>query len=315
MFTFPSGPTFEMTMFGTVWPGTAFRFEASGWGEPVGQTVRNVPPVGPAIVTLSATAVTSPAGISPRPAIWTVNVWPPYAGARPKDWVVVRIDDNNMHQFATESVPHGTIFEFPGGQRVWRTPENTIKTDAPLGAPTGRQGWEGGKPPQLRTDKHGESNQGVPVIESTGVEHQRAHPRGQGTGFELYNHIPLAPTYVNQQLQARGVELYLSELRKARPDLDLRLSTTHKNIPDTTRQEFIQYNLSVVGSDGVRRDLFGVRIWTDYTNKAKPAHTQVTTMPKTAADMDLVTNTVDMGVALGDMEKAIRDARKRKAGK
>ncbi|MBI5259417.1 MAG: DUF4157 domain-containing protein [Burkholderiales bacterium] len=239
----------------------------------------------------------------------------PYADARPKDWVVVRIDDSNLNQFATEPVPHGTIFEFPGGQRVWRTAENTIKTDAPLGAPTGRQGWEGGKLPQLRTDKQGQSNQGVPVIEATGVEHQRAHPRGQGTGFELYNHIPLAPTYVNQQLQARGIELYLSQLRKARPDLDLRLSTTHKNIPDTLRQEFIEYNLSVVGSDGLRRDLFGVRIWTDYGNKAKPARTQVTAMPKTAADMDLITNTVDMGAALADMEQAIRNARGRKRGK
>jgi len=155
----------------------------------------------------------------------------------------------------------------------------------------------------------------VPVLESTGVPHERAHPRGQGTGFELYNHIPLAPTYVNQQLQARGIELYLSQLYKARGDLDLRLSTTHGNIPGTTRQDFIEYNLSVVGADGQRRELFGVRITTDYANKAKPARTQVTAMPKTAADMDLLTSTVDMGAALADMEKAIRDARKRKGGK
>lgn len=239
----------------------------------------------------------------------------PYAGRRPKDWVLVKIDDNNLHQFATEAVPHGAIFEFPNGQRVWRTPDNEIKTDAPLGVPIGRQGWEGGKLPQLRTDKHGVSNEGVPVLDSTGVDHQRAHPRGQGTGFELYNHIPLAPTYVNQQLQARGIELYLSQFHKARPDLDLRLSTVHKNIPDTTRQEFIDYHVSVMGADGMRRELFGVRIRTDYSNAAKPARLEVLNMPRTAADMDLLTNTVDMGQALSDMESKIRDARKRKAGK
>lgn len=236
----------------------------------------------------------------------------PYKGRTPKDWVLVKIDDNNLHEFGTESIPHGTIFEFPGGRRVWRTPENTIGTDAPLGAPIGRQGWEAGKHPQYRVDKHGDPNDGVDVMKSTGVDHERAHPRGQGTGFELYNHIPLAPTYVNQTLQARGIELYLSELRKARPDLDLRLVTEHRNISGTTRQDFIDYRLSVV-ENGQRRELFGVRITTDYANKAKPARTQVLRMPDTAADMDLVTNTVDMGAALDSMENAIREARKRKA--
>ncbi|BDI05919.1 eCIS core domain-containing protein [Sphaerotilus microaerophilus] len=236
----------------------------------------------------------------------------PFKGRRPTDWVLVKINDDNLVDFGTEAIPHGTIFEFPGGRRAWRTPHNTIATDAPLGAPIGRQGWEAGTPSQLRINKHGVSNEGVDVMKSTGVDHERAHARGQGTGFELYNHILLAPTYVNQTLQARGIELYLSELKKARPTLDLRLSTEHRSFEGTTMQQFIDYRLSVV-ENGERRELFAVRIETDYSNKAKPARTLVLQMPKTVADFDLVTNTVDMGAALDSMETAIREARTRKA--
>ncbi|MEF7614179.1 DUF4157 domain-containing protein [Aquincola sp. MAHUQ-54] len=235
----------------------------------------------------------------------------PLKNYRPKDWVLVKIDDNNLHEFFTEAIPHGTIFEFPGGQRTWRTPEGTIRSDAPLGAPIGRRGWEAGKPPQLRVDAEGISNEGVPVRETTGVDHQRAHTRGQGTGFELYNHIPLAPTYVNQQLQARGIELYFSQLTKARPDLDLRLVTEHQTFSGTTRQHWIDYQLAIVDATG-RRNLFKVRIWTDYHNPAKPARTQVLEMPRSAADADLVMNTVDMKTALAEMEAAIRNARARR---
>jgi len=221
--------------------------------------------------------------------------------APPKDWVLVKINDDNLVDFYTEPVPHGTIFEFPDGSRVWRTPQNTIATEGAVRAPIGRRGFERGNFPQLRGD-----NEGVPVIEATGVEHQRAHPRGQGTGFELYNHIPLAPTYVNQQLQARGIELYIDELRKLHPDVDFRLSTEHTTFTGTNRQAWIDYHLSIVDANG-RRQLFSLRIGTDYSNQQKPAQTEIRGLTTNQADLALL-HSVDMTAAVAALEARIQRA-------
>lgn len=56
-----------LTRFGTVWPGTTLRFDASGMPTPAGHTVTWLVAVGPTAVTLSTTADTPVAGTPPRP--------------------------------------------------------------------------------------------------------------------------------------------------------------------------------------------------------------------------------------------------------
>ena len=75
----PPTPMPTTTMFGTTWPGTKFRFELAGSGEPVGNTVRNPPAVGATAVTLRATA-TAVAGIADRPVIGTLRTSPAPSG-------------------------------------------------------------------------------------------------------------------------------------------------------------------------------------------------------------------------------------------
>jgi len=229
--------------------------------------------------------------------------------AHPGNWVVVRITDENLIHFIDEPVAHGVIFEFPDGSRVWRTPENTIATEGALRGSIGRRGFEQTTPPQLREDESG-SNLGVPLLEKTGVDHQRAHPRGQGTGFELFNHIPFAPTYVNQQLQARGIELFLSKLHKQFPNMDFRLSTVDKVIPNTRRMAWIDYHLDVVTPSG-RRSLMNIRIGVDYTNKLKPAEVEMRQLTTNEADLALF-DSINMPEALAELQNAIKSAKARR---
>jgi hypothetical protein len=233
----------------------------------------------------------------------------PYVKPHPGRWVVVRINDDNLVQFITEPVAHGVIFEFPDGSRVWRTPQNTIATEGALRGSIGRRGFEQTMLPQLRTTD-GESNLGFPVVESTGVEHQRAHPRGQGTGFELMNHIPLAPTYVNQELQARGIELFLRELRRLHPNVDFRLATEHAVFPGTLRQSKIDYHILVVSAKRTR-PIASVRIGTDYSDVLKPAEVEMRFLTKNEEDLALL-DEVNMPEALQTMEDRIRAARQQR---
>lgn len=235
-----------------------------------------------------------------------------YEKKPPKDWVVVRINDDNLVHFYTEPVPHGTIFEFPDGSRVWRTASNTIATEGAVRAPIGRRGFEQSKPAQL--DPTG-ANEGVPVMQTTGVEHQRAHPRGQGTGFELFNHIPLAPTYVNQQLQARGIEMYIDQLRQlysgahpGKPALDFRLLTEHTVFPGTSRQAWIDYHLIVVRPGKQPSRLFTLRIGTDYSKPRAPANYEWRNPPRNADDLALL-DAPEMDAARAELERRIREAR------
>lgn len=235
-----------------------------------------------------------------------------YEKKPPKDWVVVRISDDNLVHFYTEPVPHGTIFEFPDGSRVWRTASNTIATEGAVRAPIGRRGFEQSKPAQL--DPTG-ANEGVPVVQTTGVEHQRAHPRGQGTGFELFNHIPLAPTYVNQQLQARGIEMYIDQLRQlysgahpGRPALDFRLLTEHTVFPGTSRQAWIDYHLLVVRPGKQPSRLFTLRIGTDYSKPRAPANYEWRNPPRNPEDLALL-DAPEMDAARAELERRIREAR------
>jgi Bacterial toxin 4 len=230
-----------------------------------------------------------------------------YVKPHPGNWVLVRINDDNLVQFITEPVAHGVIFEFPDGSRVWRTPQNTIATEGALRGSIGRRGFEQTMHPQLRTDVEGRSNEGIPAGEATGVEHERAHPRGQGTGFELMNHIPLAPTYVNQELQARGIELFMRELKRIHPGVDFRLSTEHSVFPGTLRQARIDYHIDVVTPNG-RRPLTVIRIGTDYSDPLRPAEVEMRWLTKNEADLALM-DEVDMPAALQALEERIEAAR------
>ncbi len=75
--TLPSTPTLAMTRFGIDSPGTKFRFDANGRGDPAGYTVTNPGAVGPVTVTFNTTAPTPPAGTPPRPATVRSTAAPP----------------------------------------------------------------------------------------------------------------------------------------------------------------------------------------------------------------------------------------------
>lgn len=234
---------------------------------------------------------------------------------RPDGWVLVKINDDNLVHFYSEPVRPGVIFEFPDGSRVWRNERNNVVTEGLVRAPIGRRGFEASTHPQLGTSRSGVSNEGVPVLESTGVPHQRAHPRGQGTGFELFNHIPLAPTYVNQQLQARGIELFISELNRVHATGGRRflLLTEHSLIPSTRRQAWIDYHLLVTGPGGTR-PMLKLRIGTDYSDAAAPAKTEIRWLTTNADDLKLL-DAVDMDAARAELRAAIQRARQRRAGR
>jgi hypothetical protein len=176
------------------------------------------------------------------------------------------------------------------------------------GRRVGRRGFEAEYHTELKTVK-GESNEGVPLKSITGVEHQRAHVRGQITGFE-FSEIPYAPTYVNQQLQAQGIELFTSSLRKTHPDKEFMLRTEHALIPDTRRQAWIDYHVAVV-EKGKQRDLVTVRIGTDYENAARPANYEIRAISNREADQALLL-TVDMPAARKELEDIIKKARERR---
>src|SRR5450631_581227 len=79
--TTPPVPTGAMTMFGTVWPGTKFRFEATGSALPSPYTVTNPVPAGWVTVTFNATDETPEAGTPPAPVTCRCTV--PRAGTAP----------------------------------------------------------------------------------------------------------------------------------------------------------------------------------------------------------------------------------------
>src|SRR5438477_150146 len=70
--TAPPVPTGTMTRFGMVWPAwSTFRFDTTGWPDPVGHAVTNPGWVVSVAVRFSATATAPAVGMPPRPATWT----------------------------------------------------------------------------------------------------------------------------------------------------------------------------------------------------------------------------------------------------
>src|ERR1700677_2252945 len=70
----PEELTGSVTRFATVAPAVQFRFDASGWAWPVGQTVRKPAPVVSVTVTLATTAETPAEGTPPSPVTCRVRV-------------------------------------------------------------------------------------------------------------------------------------------------------------------------------------------------------------------------------------------------
>src|SRR5262245_58879067 len=83
--TWPPVPILARTALGTTWPATKLRFEASGCGEPHGNTVRKPPDEGDTAVTFNI-AAPAPIGTPPRPSTVSCRVDP--AGRRPSPCAV-----------------------------------------------------------------------------------------------------------------------------------------------------------------------------------------------------------------------------------
>ena len=243
------------------------------------------------------------ATVETRAALDKVRPPTQFRAPAPNDWVVVRINDKNLVEFIDEPIRPGVIYEYPDGSRAWRTPRNTIVTEGRVRAPIGRRGFEQGLPPAT-------AEGGGVDVSATGVEHQRSHPAGQITGFEITGHIPYAPTYVNQQLQAQGIEMYIKELNAAHPNLDLNVMTEHAKIPDTLRQDWIEYTVTAGGA-GSRRTLLKARITTNYANPSRPANVDIEVRTSNPDDINRLLD-VDMSAARADLIERIRAAARRR---
>ena len=71
--TLPPAPNFTVTRFGITCPAPKFRFDAFGFGVPVGNTVKNDPSVASVTVTFITTAVAAAGTFDPPPKPVTCN--------------------------------------------------------------------------------------------------------------------------------------------------------------------------------------------------------------------------------------------------
>ena len=228
-------------------------------------------------------------------------------GELEKGWILVRVDDDNFHQFSTEPLQRGEIRVYPDGNRHWRNHDGTISTENAVRLGVGRKGHELRTPPQERIGADGESNLGVPI---EGGVFQRAHPAGgAGLGFDVPNHILFAAEEINQILQNKGIELFIRTLKKNHPDLDLRLESKYAAVKDTRRQAWIEYTLHIV-QNGEKRKLFGLRITANKYRKYK-ADLAITFATRNEADLKMLT-AVDMKEAIKQLDAKVFEAMKRR---
>jgi hypothetical protein len=98
--------------------------------------------------------------------------------------------------------------------------------------------------------------------------HQRAHPLGQGTGFESPYGIAYAPEAVNQRLQNDGIEELLRGLRdELPPDVTLHVITETQYRWGSRRLQDITYRVDV-SYGAARRRLFEFAIEVEGTADA-----------------------------------------------
>jgi hypothetical protein len=160
-------------------------------------------------------------------------------------------DAPNYWERRTAQVPDPpVVLEFPDGSRVWReTPHGPVRHEATIGSSLGRADLERA---MYSMTQHGR----LPA----GIDWERAHALGQGTGFESPYHILYAPEYVNQELQNRGIEAYMRTLAEgARPGEQFRVRTRTQPHLGTERLAFIEYQVVLVG-DGAVTEIATYRI-------------------------------------------------------
>jgi hypothetical protein len=170
------------------------------------------------------------------------------ASAAPLDWPIYRIDP----RAPPDIVPPGVVLEFPTGERVWRSAgaEGGIVIESRLGSATSRQNFEAAY--------FSRSEMELPDYVRSDLE--RAHSQGQGTGFESPYAIPYAPREVNQVLQNTGIEMFLREMEKARPDgVTYHLVTSTSVHPGSRRLKGITYRIDISHA-GQRRPGFTIGI-------------------------------------------------------
>lgn len=130
-------------------------------------------------------------------------------------------------------------------QRTFRDALGGITIQSRLGPATIRVGFER----RLR-----------PGVEVGLLGWERAHSQGSGTGVESPDGILYAPSEVNQAYQRLGIERFLRELIKRKPDeVELWLTTVTHAHAGTSRLKEIMYRVDAV-RHGRSRHLFEASI-------------------------------------------------------
>jgi hypothetical protein len=187
----------------------------------------------------------SPGDASLRPPV-RVSSEPPITFRRQRFDDISRLPRNADGSIAP--IPEGVVYEFPGGNRVWREGE-IYRHDTALGPSTGRR--------QTELEMPSASEHGRPEV--AGME--RAHTLGQGTGFESPFAIFYAPREVNQIIQNNGVEELLRGLNSsALPGETFHVSTLTKPHLGTQRLAEIRYRVEVKRGGGSPEFLFEYQI-------------------------------------------------------
>ena len=161
----------------------------------------------------------------------------------PRDWPVRQVTYDTLPRDAAGNIdvlPHGVVYEFPGGHRAWRLVNGGIAHESFVGVAHGRQHFE------LEFEAPGKAGR---------RGYHRAHSLGQGTGFESPFAIPYAPAKVNLAIQNDGIEEFLRGLRdQGPPGMRFHVVTETKYRPRSLDLDEITYRIEV--SQGGRRSEF-----------------------------------------------------------
>jgi hypothetical protein len=145
----------------------------------------------------------------------------------------------------------GTVVEFEGGQRSWRMQgqPDIVVEESTLAPGVQRQGFEKGLPSR--------GQMGGALAKS---DSQLAHGLGAGTGFEGPYGIRRAPAEVNQALENTGIELYLREAERLKPEgLTYHYVVSSEAHPNSISLKSRTYRVDAT-MNGRRRSLFTVKI-------------------------------------------------------
>jgi hypothetical protein len=185
-----------------------------------------------------------------------------YAHA-PRDWPVTPMTYDTLPRDSSGNIkplPHGVVYEFPGGHRAWRLVNGGIAHESFVGVAHGRQHFE------LELETPGQVGR---------AGYHRAHTLGQGTGFESPFAIAYAPAKVNLAIQNDGIEEFLRGLRDQGPpgmrfhvvtetlfrpgsldlgDITYRIEVSHGG----RRMDFFEFDIKVTGPRHSPRISYGI---------------------------------------------------------